>query len=104
MLIKQPERWDGIHKAPWKLYAVPQRNIWEEQEALQAVFLNALESSITPSPTAVMESTLKTILVIVVVQVLLLLEVKAICGREHGFDFLNNARKCFCYVDLENFP
>lgn len=64
--------------------------------------MNALESSITPSPPAAMESTLKTILVIV--EVPLLLEVKATWGREHGFDFLNNACKCFCHVGLGNFP
>lgn len=73
------------------------KNIWEEQEALQAVFLNDLESSITPSPTATTESTLKAISVIVEVEVPLFLEVKVACGREHGFDFLNNACKCpFC--------
>lgn len=62
--------------------------------------MNALESSITPSPTAAMERTLKTLLVIVEVEVPLLLEVKATGGKERGFDFLNNACKCFSYVDL----
>ena len=95
-------RWDT--QGPLKIVRCSPKNIWEEQEALQAVFLNALESPITSSPTAATESTLRTVLVIVEVEIPLLLEVKATCGREHGFDFLNNACKCFCYVDLGNLP